>query len=376
EYVWLHALRAAGLAPEPATDDEVRDLVTASDHRSIAVAAEASGNPVVPLVSLMRERLDERDPDAARWLHRGLTSQDVLDTALMLCVRDAISQVLDHQARQVTALRALAERHRRTVRAGRTLTQHAVPTTFGLTAAGWLTGVLDAAENLAGVRRQLPVQAGGAAGTLAAVVQLAGDPPTALRVVDAFAAELELEPAAPWHVNRRPVTRVGDALVTCVDACARIANDVVVGARPEIGELHEAAPGGSSTMPGKQNPVLAILVRGAAIGAPFAAARLHAAAAAAVDERPDGAWHAEWPALRELARTAVTVASQTAELLDGLEVDTARMRATAEQAAPRLLAEQEAMGGTPAQLESYLGTADELVDRAVERADRFIGGWS
>jgi 3-carboxy-cis,cis-muconate cycloisomerase len=129
-------------------------------------------------------------------------------------------------------------------------------------------------------------------------------------------------------------------------------------------------------MPGKQNPVLAILVRGAAIGAPFAAARLHAAAAAAVDERPDGAWHAEWPALRELARTAVTVASQTAELLDGLEVDTARMRATAEQAAPRLLAEQEAMGGAPAQLESYLGAADELVDRAVERADRFIGGRS
>jgi 3-carboxy-cis,cis-muconate cycloisomerase len=124
-------------------------------------------------------------------------------------------------------------------------------------------------------------------------------------------------------------------------------------------------------MPHKQNPVLSVLVRRAAIVAPFAAAQLHAAAAAAVDERPDGAWHAEWAALRSLGRMAAVAASQTAELLEGLVVRPERMRATAESAASGLLAEQRAVTGEAGDLESYLGATDLLIDRALERADRF-----
>jgi 3-carboxy-cis,cis-muconate cycloisomerase len=360
EVAWLRALRDTGFA----TDVEP-DAVPVLEPGDIAEQIEADGNPVIPLVALLRERV----PNAtARWLHRGLTSQDVLDTALVLCVRDTVDQVLADVQRQVAALRELADAHRRSIQAGRTLTQHAVPTTFGLTAANWLTGVLDAAGELVEIRAALPVQAGGAAGTLAALVAVTGDPTV---VVERYAADLGLLPAPPWHTNRRPVTRAGDALLAGIDAWGRIANDVLLRARPEIAELSEAAPGGSSTMPHKQNPVLSVLVRRAAIAAPFAAAQLHAAAAAVVDERPDGAWHAEWSALRSLGRMAAVAGSQTAELLEGLVVNPDRMRATAEAAASELLAEQRVIVGGSGDLESYLGATDALIDRALERADQF-----
>lgn len=360
EAAWLRALRASGVAPavEPET-------LTAPAHLE---GVERGGNPVIPLVNALRERAPEA---TAYWLHRGLTSQDVLDTALIVCVRDVLTRVLDEVQRQISALCDLAREHRRTVQAGRTLTQHAVPTTFGLTAATWLTGVLDAASELVEIRAALPVQAGGAAGTLAAVVALSGDPASALRVVEAFAADLGLAALPPWHTNRRPVTRIGDALAGCVDAWARIANDVLVRARPEITELSEPAPGGSSTMPHKQNPVLSVLIRRAAIAAPFAAAQLHAAAAAAVDERPDGGWHAEWAPLRSLARMTVVAASQSADLLDGLVVHAERMRATADAAASDLLAEQRAVQGSDSDLDHYLGATESLIDAAIERAGRF-----
>lgn len=360
EVAWLAALRDAGVAT-----DADPGTVPILEPAEIAGDVEAGGNPVIPLVA----RLRERAPDGtARWLHRGLTSQDVMDSALVLCLRDTLDQLLGDVQRQVATLRELADTHRRSVQAGRTLTQHAVPTTFGLTAANWLAGVLDAAAELVEIRGALPVQIGGAAGTLAALVALAGDPSD---VVERCAAALGLAAVPPWHTNRRPVTRAGDALVAGIDACGRIANDVLLRARPEIAELSEPAPGGSSTMPHKQNPVLSVLVRRAAIVAPFAAAQLHAAAAAAVDERPDGAWHAEWAALRSLGRMAAVAASQTAELLEGLVVRPERMRATAESAASGLLAEQRAVTGEAGDLESYLGATDLLIDRALERADRF-----
>ena len=137
------------------------------------MAGEAGGNPVIPLVALLRNRIRESNADAARWVHRGLTSQDVVDTALMLCLRDAVDRVEDELRGQVEALSRLADAHRSTVMAGRTLTQHAVPITFGLKASGWLTGVLDAADALGQARTGLAAQVGGAAGTLAAVTQLA-----------------------------------------------------------------------------------------------------------------------------------------------------------------------------------------------------------
>ena len=139
ERAWFLVLQGAGLAPKVA-DDALDGLVTKGDLAEIATKAEASGNPVVPLVSLMRERLSARDETAARWLHRGLTSQDVLDTALVLCARATHGSVLADLDRQVAALSELAERHRDDLMAGRTLTQHAVPITFGLKAAQWLRG--------------------------------------------------------------------------------------------------------------------------------------------------------------------------------------------------------------------------------------------
>lgn len=359
ERAWLAALHDAGVAPEPTPlpdidVDEVRD------------GAEAGGNAVIPLVAALRRRASE---PTRSWLHRGLTSQDVLDSALMLCLRDAADQILGDVERQVAALRELIATHRNSVQAGRTLTQHAVPTTFAGTAANWLAGILDATADLAAERDRLPVQLGGAAGTRAAVVALGVDP---VPLGAAVATELCLVPSPPWHTNRRPVTRIGDALVACVDAFGHLANDVLLRSRPEIGELSEAAPGGSSTMPHKQNPVLSILIKRAAIAAPFAAAQLHAAAAAAVDERPDGAWHAEWAALRTLGRLTAAAASQTTQLLQGLIVHADRMRATATLAADDLLAEQRTLENRSGSVEDYLGANDELVDQALARADAFL----
>jgi 3-carboxy-cis,cis-muconate cycloisomerase len=293
--------------------------------------------------------------------------------------------VLSDVGEQVRVLRDLSDRHRRTLAAGRTLTQHAVPTTFGLTAANWLTGVLDVADDLWRLTLTLPVQVGGAAGTLAAITTLAAadhDPAArALQLATDLATRLNLQPSPPWHTNRAPVTRVGDALVAAVGVWSQIANDVLVRARPEIGELSEgdAGRGGSSTMPHKQNPILSVLIRRAGLTTPHLGATLHAAAAAAVDERPDGGWHAEWAALRSLARQAVVASSQTAELLAQLVVHEDRMRDIAERAAEDLLAErrsvEEFMGVDPPAADgpaSYLGASDRLIDAAVERADRYL----
>lgn len=389
EAAWLDVLVAAGIAPPGATDD-LTGLVDPAGQDSVTVAAgaEVGGNPVIPLVDLLRTRVAARNGTASRWVHRGLTSQDVLDTALMLCTGDAVDRVLADIRRQVTALRGLADRHRSTVRAGRTLTQHAVPTTFGLTAAGWVSGVLDAAEDLRWVGERLPAQVGGAAGTLAAVTELAGlagaaDPAgTAVALAGDLATRLRLRAAAPWHTSRRPVTRIGDAFLACVDSFGRVAGDVLTGGRPELRELSESTPGGSSTMPRKRNPVRAVLVRRAALSAPQLGAQLHVAAANAVDERPDGAWHAEGAALRGLARVTVVAASQTADLLDGLVVHPARMNATFDGALPDLLAEREGMralfeasvSGQEHSAARYLGAADPLIDAALARADRYLEG--
>jgi 3-carboxy-cis,cis-muconate cycloisomerase len=271
----------------------------------------------------------------------------------------------------------LADTHRSTLMAGRTLTQHAVPISFGLKASGWLVGVLDAGDAVSRARSGLPVQVGGAAGTMAAATELAreaglADPATAaVRLTDALATDLGLLARPPWPTSRRPVTLVGDALVTATDAWGRIASDVATLGRPEIGELSEPAVdgrGGSSTMPQKQNPVLSILVRRAALTAPGLAATLHTAAAFAVDERPDGAWHAEWATLRTLARQAVVAASQTTELLRGLQVNAERMARTVEDARDALLAERASIAGDPGAPSDYLGAADLVIDAALARA--------
>ncbi|MDT7789939.1 MAG: 3-carboxy-cis,cis-muconate cycloisomerase, partial [Pseudonocardiales bacterium] len=297
------------------------------------VEVEAAGNPVLPLVSALRARVSGP-------VHTGLTSQDVLDTALMLLARGVFSRVSADLARVSDALAVLASAHRSSVMAGRTLTQFAVPITFGLKAARWLVAVLDSLDELSVVSAGLPVQCGGAAGTLSRAASLV-DP---IAGATAFARHLGLVwPGLPWHTYRAPVTRVGDALVRVCDALGVMAADVLTLGRPEIGEVSEGAVagrGGSSTMPHKRNPVLSVLVNSAALQAPQLGAQLHLCAARAVDERPDGAWHAEWPALRALMELAVVAASQAAELVEGLEVHADVMARRAVSAAGDLLAER------------------------------------
>ncbi len=188
------------------------------------------------------------------------------------------------------------------------------------------------------------MQTGGAAGTLAAGTVLTdGSALTPLDLADRLAARLGLAAVpAPWHTNRLAVTALGDALAAVTDAAGKIAADVLFLSRPEVAELAEpraAGRGGSSAMPQKQNPVLSVLVRSAALQAPALAAQLHLAAANFNDERADGAWHSEWPALRSLLRLALGAAGQLRELTEGLQVFPAAMRRNLDLSGPLLLSE-------------------------------------
>ena len=370
EQAWLTALVRSGIAPRTA-GHPLHGLVSTDDLPALASAAADGGNPVIPLVTMLRDRLP--DPEAARWLHRGLTSQDVLDTALMLLARDAVAAIRSSLRAQVVALADLATVHRDTPMVARTLTQHAVPTTFGLKVAGWLTGILDAYVDLGAVR--LPVQLGGAAGTLAALVEL-GDTASARACVGAATRHLGLAESPPWHTTRTPVTRLSDAAVRCTDAWGRVANDVLALGRPEVGELAEGQGGGSSTMPHKANPVLSTLLRRAALAAPQLGATLHLAAAGQVDERADGAWHAEWGTLALLLRRTVVAGSQATDLVTGLRVRTDRMSATLDAAGADVLAEQRSMAALADRppRDGYRGLDTELVDAAVRRAHTVLNG--
>lgn len=371
EQSWLDGLVHAGIAPE---STRLADLVGPDDIDALAVGAESSGNPVPGLVALLRARAAG---PAGPWIHRGLTSQDVVDTGLVLCLRDAADRVRPQLRLQVRTLVTLAETHRGTLMAGRTLTQAAVPITFGLKAAAWLSGVLDAADRLTGLG--YPAQFGGAAGTLAATAELASTPgrpgEAALRLTTAAAQRLGLVVRPPWHTNRSALTAVGDALAACTDAWGKIAADTLTLSRPEIAELGEAAGapahGGSSTMPHKHNPVLSTLIRRAAISAPLLAATLHLAAALSEDERSAGPWHAEWPALQALGRRTVVAGSQTTDLLAGLNVEADRMSGNARAAWAQLTSEQASIAvfaGHPPAGDDYLGAADAIIEATLTRA--------
>jgi 3-carboxy-cis,cis-muconate cycloisomerase len=201
-----------------------------------------------------------------------------------------------------------------------------------------------------------------------------------MELVSHASATLGLRSRPPWHTARASVTRVGDAFVGYSDALGRIANDVLVLSRPEIAEISEPASdgrGASSTMPHKVNPILAVLIRRAALAAPAMGAQLHLAAAEVVDERSDGAWHTEWATLRTLARRTVVAAGQTSELVAGLRVDVGRMRANAEGASDDLLAEGRSLASdnpdvSLSQPSDYLGANDLLIDEALRRGRRLL----
>jgi 3-carboxy-cis,cis-muconate cycloisomerase len=368
EQRWLDGLVDAGIAPAAARTP-LAGHVDAADAEAIARGADADGNPVSGLVALLRQRTPQA---ASQWLHRGLTSQDVVDTALMLCLRDVLDRIAAEVAIQVDALAELADTHRDTPMLARTLTQPALPSTAGVKVAAWLTGLLDAAEPLADVRTALPAQVGGAVGTLAAVVELAGSVEAAVALADSLADGLGLSPAPPWHTTRSPITRIGDLLVGFCDAWGHIGADVATGSRAEIGEFAEGHGGGSSTMPHKANPVRSVLIRRTALTAAPLAATLHTASAASVDERADGAWHAEWATIKTLARRTAIAAVHTSELLTGLRIDTQRAAANLAGAGD-LRAEQRVMAELAGRQpnSAYLGAADLLVDAALDRAARY-----
>jgi 3-carboxy-cis,cis-muconate cycloisomerase len=319
------------------------------DLADIARRAQGGGNPVIPLLADLRTQVKAVDTagggagvGAAKAVHTSLTSQDVLDTALMLVARNTVAALLADAKGTTAVLARLAEQHADTLCVGRSLTQHSLPFTFGLRAAQWFHGLAAAARRLETL--ELPVQFGGAAGTLAAgTVLTSGSTTDPFALSDALAAQLGLAAApAPWHTNRLAVTSLGDAIASVVDALGKIAADVLFLSRPEVAEVAEPrAPGRgvSSAMPQKQNPVLSVLIRSAALQAPGLAGQLHLAAATFNDERPDGAWHTEWPALRQLLALALGAAGHMRELAEGLQAFPDGMRRNLDLSGPLLLSE-------------------------------------
>ncbi|WP_266392370.1 3-carboxy-cis,cis-muconate cycloisomerase [Streptomyces canus] len=322
EAALTRAQAALGLAP-PEAATAVTEAAHADrfDVRSLADRARGGGNPVIPLVADLTEAVGE---EYGPYVHRGATSQDILDTAAMLVAARTLDLVLADLDRVQQALARLAAEHRDTAMPGRTLTQHAVPTTFGLKAAGWRALVLDARDRVAAVRDSLPAQLGGAAGTLAAFTVYGSEDAQALTA--AFAAEVGLRaPLLPWHTLRTPIADLAGCLAFTAGALGKIAADVLVLGRTEIAEIAEGSGGGSSAMPHKANPVRSTLIAAAARRAPQLAATLYGSLTAE-DERPAGAWHAEWEPLRDLLRLVGGAARDAAELTEGLRVHAGTMR--------------------------------------------------
>ncbi|MFG2794569.1 3-carboxy-cis,cis-muconate cycloisomerase [Streptomyces sp. NPDC048419] len=322
EAALTRAQAALGLAPDGAAA-AVTEAADAGrfDVRSLAEQARGGGNPVIPLVADLTKAVGA---EYGPYVHRGATSQDIMDTATMLVAVRTLDLVLADLGRTERALARLAAEHRDTAMPGRTLTQHAVPTTFGLKAAGWRSLVLDARDRIKTVRDSLPAQLGGAAGTLAAFTAYGAQDPQALTA--AFARELGLrEPLLPWHTLRTPIADLAGCLAFAAGALGKPAADVLTLGRTEIAEVAEGSGGGSSAMPHKANPVRSTLISAAARRAPQLAAMLYGAQAAE-DERPAGAWHAEWEPLRDLLRLTGGAARVAADLAEGLRVNADAMR--------------------------------------------------
>ncbi|MFB7501995.1 3-carboxy-cis,cis-muconate cycloisomerase [Streptomyces broussonetiae] len=349
------------------------------DLRALSVAAREAANPVVALVTAFTRLVASADAQAAEYVHRGSTSQDILDTAAMLVAGRVLELIRGALERTHDALARLAREHRDTVMAGRTLALHAVPTTFGLKAAGWRQLVEDARVRIEAVHRGgLPVSLGGAAGTLAGYLEYAdpgaedaaGRAAYLTRLTEAFAEETGLaRPGLPWHGLRTPVADLASALAFTTGALGKLAIDVQTLSRTEIGEVAEpavAGRGSSSAMPHKRNPVLATLIRSAALQVPVMAAGL-TQLLVSEDERSAGTWHAEWQLLRECLRLAGGAAWTAQELAEGLQAHPDRMRENLALTGGRLVSER-----LTAVLAPRLGKAEarRLLTEAADVAQR------
>ncbi len=307
------------------------------DHAAIAAEAVHAGNVAIPLVRHLTERVASIDAAAARYVHWGATSQDILDTGLVLQLRGAVPIVLGHVDRAAGFAADHARRHAGVPMAGRTWLQQATPTTFGLKAAGWADALDRARGRLAAALEEaLVLQLGGASGTLAA---LGSD---GLAVAGAMAARLLLRvPDLPWHAHRDRLVHLACALGVAAGTIGKIARDLSLLAQTEIGEAFEApveGRGGSSTMPHKRNPVSTSVALAAAVRAPGLVATM-LAAMNQEHERGLGGWQAEWEVLPELVVVVAGGARALAGALEGLVVDAARMRANIDASGGVLLGE-------------------------------------
>jgi 3-carboxy-cis,cis-muconate cycloisomerase len=360
EAALAQALAEAGLAP-PRAAEAIAAACDAGrfDPGDVGRSTASAGTPVPGLVTALRAVL----PDAAAaHVHRGATSQDVVDTAAMLVARRALDPVLDDLAGAAGAAARLAGEHRDTLEVGRTLLQQAVPVTFGLKAAGWLVGLDESRARLAEVRdRRLAAQLGGAVGTLAA---LGADGPA---VAAGVARRLGLaEPTVPWHTVRVRPAELAGALGAAAGVLGKIGADVVLLAQTEVGEAAEggAARGGSSTMPHKRNPVGAVAAVACSRRVPGLVATV-LAAMTQEHERAAGAWQAEWEPLTDLLRLVGSAAAWTRDVLSNLRVDPARMRANVDVTRGLVMAESVTTALTPAMGRSAAG---DLVERAANAA--------
>jgi 3-carboxy-cis,cis-muconate cycloisomerase len=368
------ALERAGLAPA-GTGDAVTKAARAEDFDvgELGELSALTGNPVPGLARALTRSVGGQP---GRAVHRGATSQDILDTAAMLLARTAIDAARADLAAAADTAADLAFEHRATLMIGRTLLQQAVPVTFGVVAAGWLAGLDAALAGLTQVRdTRLAVQFGGAAGTLAS---LGSD---GVRVKALLAEELELpDPPLPWHTERLRIIDVATAMARVTAALSKVARDVTLLAQTEVGEAAEGASGqgsgaqdraggaprrgGSSTLPNKSNPVASVAVLGCARQVPGLLATL-VASAEQEHQRAAGAWHAEWQPFGHLLQVAASAASWGSELLGRLQVDTGKMAANLAAAGGLPLAER-----VTALLRNALGgpEAHDLVATAVAKA--------
>jgi len=353
EHALANASARAGLIPADAAAMIgaacVADLY---DANALAAEGRTAGNPVEPLVRAMRGQVGEH----AEYVHRGATSQDILDSAAMLLAQRGCG-LIDQELEAVAGRCAeLADEHRDTVMAARTLLQQAVPTTFGLKAAGWLVAVVEARRGLGDVAARLPAQLGGAGGTLASFAD------RGIELLGLYAEELGLrEPVVAWHTLRIPVVELGGALAAAAAALGKAATDVVLLAQTEVAEVAESAPGPSSTMPHKRNPIAATLA-GACVLHVEANAGLLVRAARQEHERGAGGWHAEWAALSTALAATAGAAAAVRRSLTGLSVDRDRMRANL---SPDTLSEAKRLGLAAERPEDYLGSTGALIDRAL-----------
>jgi 3-carboxy-cis,cis-muconate cycloisomerase len=339
------ALERAGLAPSGAGAEVTKAAVAADfDAGELGQFAAQTGNPVPGLARALSRKVDGW---AARVVHKGATSQDIMDTAAMLLARRAIDATKEDLEDAAGAVADLAAAHRGSIMIGRTLLQQAVPVTFGAVASGWLAGLDSAAEGLELARDRLAVQFGGAAGTLASLGQ------DGQRVSKLFAEELGLiAPPLPWHTERLRIIDVATAMARVTAALGKVARDVTLLAQTEVAEVSEG------------NPVAAVAVLGCARQVPGLLATL-VASAEQEHQRAAGAWHAEWQPFSDVLRLAGSAAAWGSDLLGNLSVDTARMAANLAAADGLPLAEH-----VTSLLATMLGApqAHDLVANAVARS--------